>query len=74
MTVTTAVGGDPRNMAALVTISRGMMIGGGPISKIEAHIASAGRLPRAFERAVEHQPVAFVHAVEEAGGQHDGPR
>ena len=41
MTVTSAVGGDPRNMAALVTISRGMMIGGGPISKIEAHIASA---------------------------------
>ena len=38
MTVT-AVGGDPRHMAALVTISRGMMIGGGPISKIEAHIA-----------------------------------
>ena len=24
MTVTTAVGGDPRNMAALVTISRGV--------------------------------------------------
>ena len=41
MTVTTAVGGDPRDMAALVTISRGMMIGGGPISKIEAHIAAA---------------------------------
>ena len=41
MTVTSAVGGDPRNMAALVTISRGMMIGGGPISKIEAHIAAA---------------------------------
>ena len=41
MTVTTAVGGDPRNMAALVTISRGMMIGGGPISKIEAQIAAA---------------------------------
>ena len=40
MTVTSA-GGDPRDMAALVTISRGMMIGGGPISKIEAHIASA---------------------------------
>ena len=40
MTVT-AVGGDPRHMAALVTISRGMMIGGGPISKIEAHIAEA---------------------------------
>ena len=42
MTVTaTAVGGDPRHMAALVTISRGMMIGRGPISKIEAHIADA---------------------------------
>lgn len=42
MTVTSAsAGGDPRDMAALVTISRGMMIGGGPISKIEAHIASA---------------------------------
>ena len=41
MTVTTAVGGDPRDMAALVTISRGVMIGGGPISKIEAHIAAA---------------------------------
>ena len=41
MTVTTAVGGDPRDMAALVTISRGMMIGGGPISKMEAHIATA---------------------------------
>ena len=41
MTVTTAVGGDPRDMAALVTISRGMMIGGGPISKIEAHIAAS---------------------------------
>ena len=41
MTVTSAVGGDPRNMAALVTISRGMMIGGGPISKIEAQIAAA---------------------------------
>lgn len=40
MTVTSA-GGDPRDMAALVTISRGMMIGGGPISKIEAHIAAA---------------------------------
>ena len=40
MTVT-AVGGDPRHMAALVTISRGMMIGGGPISKIEAHVAAA---------------------------------
>lgn len=38
MTVTSA-GGDPRHMAALVTISRGVMIGGGPISKIEAHIA-----------------------------------
>ena len=41
MTVTTAVSGDPRNIAALVTISRGVMIGGGPISKIEAHIAGA---------------------------------
>ena len=41
MTVTTAVGGDPRDMAALVTISRGMMIGGGPISKIGAQIATA---------------------------------
>ena len=40
MTVTSA-GGDPRDMAALVTISRGMMIGGGPISKIEAHIAAS---------------------------------
>ena len=39
--IVTAVGGDPRDMAALVTISRGMMIGGGPISKIEAHIAAA---------------------------------
>ena len=41
MIVTTAVGGDPRDMAALVTISRGMMIGGGPISKIKAHIAAS---------------------------------
>ena len=40
MTVTSA-GGDPRDMAALVTISRGMMIGGGPISKIEAQITAA---------------------------------
>ena len=40
MTVTTAVSGDPRNIAALVTISRGVIIGGGPISKIEAHIAA----------------------------------
>ena len=40
MTVTSA-GGDPRDMAALVTISRGVMIGADPISKIEAHIASA---------------------------------
>ena len=40
MTVTSA-GGDPRDMAALVTISRGMMIGRGPISKIEAQITAA---------------------------------
>ena len=39
--IVTSAGGDPRDMAALVTISRGMMIGGGPISKIEAQITAA---------------------------------
>lgn len=39
--IVTAVGGDPRHMAALVTISRGMMIGQDPISKIKAHVAAA---------------------------------